>query len=200
MTWLVIVALAGGLGAFILRGRWHSRAQVAAVGATLAFGLAGYAVTGRPNLESSPERRIADDGIDAYETARPLLLATTGETGAWLTYADALGRGGDTLAAIRGLERALADDPRNPDLWIGLGDALVRHGERVGPAAELAFDHAATLAPNDPAPAFFHGQALLQGGDPAAALRVWATITPAPDAPWTPLLAADIAAARAMLR
>jgi len=202
MTAAVIVLIALGIGGFLLRGRWQSRSEVAAVALTLVAGLSSYALTGHPGAPSRPARWIGEDPavISPYETARTLLLEPSGDVGAWLTYADALGRSGDSLAAIRGLERALADHPASADLWIGLGEALSLHGDgRVGPAARLAFDRAAGLSPNRPAAPYFLGLALLRAGDPAAALAQWRTITPDPAAAWQALLDHDIAAARKMI-
>lgn len=199
MTWLVVLVAALGLGGFIVRGRRPSRPQQLAVALTLASGLLGYAATGHPDTRASDERTIVE--AEAFDPARSLLVAATGDTAAWLTYADALGRGGKTLAAIRGLERALGDDPGNSGLWTELGLAYCRHDDgRLGSGAEFAFRRAEALAGRNPAPAFFHGRAALRSGDPARALKIWATIPPAPDAAWAPLLAAEIAAATAMRR
>ncbi|RYD42391.1 MAG: cytochrome c biogenesis factor, partial [Sphingomonadales bacterium] len=73
------------------------------------------------------------------------------------------------------------------DLWVGLGNALAAHGGGVmSPAAALAFDEAAKRDPSHPAPPFFAGLALAQGGDLKGAETVWSQLlarSPA-DAPW----------------
>lgn len=196
MTWLVIVGLALGLGAMLLRARWRERGEVVGVGVTLAAGLLGYALTGHPGLPESPARRIGDDRgfVGAYDAGRRDLLVQMGEEAAWLTYAEALTRSGNPAAAIRGLERGLTDHPRSADLWIGLGQALTEHGGRVGPAARLAFARAAVMAPGRPEAAYFLGLAHLETGDPAAAVEAWAAIREP-----LPRLAADRARACAML-
>ena len=63
------------------------------------------------------------------------------------------------------LQNAVRRSPDNADLWVGYGNALVMHGGgMMSPAAQLAFQRAAALAPDHPAPRFFYGLALAQGG------------------------------------
>src|SRR3546814_18489206 len=67
----------------------------------------------------------------------------------WLTIADSYHRRGDTLNAAGVIGSALREHPNNADLWVGLGNALVLHADgMMTPAAELAFQHAAALAPD----------------------------------------------------
>jgi tetratricopeptide (TPR) repeat protein len=68
----------------------------------------------------------------------------------------------------------LRDSPNDPDLWAGLGSALVAHSNgMMNPAAEQAFRRAEQLAPGHPAPRFYYGLALTQGGQFAEAERIW---------------------------
>ena len=63
------------------------------------------------------------------------------------------------------IRAGLRSDPDNADLWVGLGNALVVHADgMMSPAAELAFQRAAQIAPDHPGPQFFYGLALAQGG------------------------------------
>ena len=56
----------------------------------------------------------------------------------------------------------------------------------MSPAAQLAFQRAAALAPDHPAPRFFYGLALAQGGNYDAAERIWRELVAnaPPDAPY----------------
>jgi len=88
--------------------------------------------------------------------------------------ADGFQRRGDTQSAAELLQGAVQRTPNNPDLWVGLGNALVVHGGgMMSPAAQLAFNRAARLAPDHPGPRFFYGLALAQGGNYAEAERIW---------------------------
>ena len=74
----------------------------------------------------------------------------------------------------RRIRAGLRQSPRDPDLWVGLGNALVVHADgMMSPAAQLAFDRAARLAPDHPGPPFFYGLALAQGGQFDEAERIW---------------------------
>ncbi|MGZ8331924.1 MAG: tetratricopeptide repeat protein [Allosphingosinicella sp.] len=85
------------------------------------------------------------------------------------------------------IRSALREHPDNAILWVGYGNALVVHsGGLITPAAQLAFERAAALAPDHPAPRFFFGLALAQSGRLDEAERIWrALVATAPaDAPW----------------
>jgi cytochrome c-type biogenesis protein CcmH len=86
--------------------------------------------------------------------------------------------------------------PQSPQLWIGLGNALVGHAHGVTPPAELAYRRAAELAPGTPAPVFFYGLALARSGDRAGAVALWRNIlaTAPANAPWRPLVEQGISA------
>ena len=93
----------------------------------------------------------------------------------WNRYAIALIQGG------------LNKNPRNADLWVGLGNALVIHGGgMMSPAAQLAFQRAAQINPEHPGPPFFMGLAYAQAGQTDQAEAVWrGLLARAPaDAPW----------------
>ncbi len=49
------------------------------------------------------------------------------------------------------LQNAVQRYPGDPQLWIGLGNALVDHARGLTPPAELAYRRAAALAPGHPA-------------------------------------------------
>ena len=90
-------------------------------------------------------------------------------------------------SAAQVLRTAVRQSPRDPDLWVALGNALVGHGNGfISPAAQFAFQRAATIAPAHPGPPFFMGLALAQSGRLAEARTIWAELAAqAPDrAPW----------------
>ncbi len=90
---------------------------------------------------------------------------------------------------------AVRRNPRDPDLWVGLGNALVLHGGgMMSPAAQLAFNRAASLAPDHPGPPFFYGLALAQGGNYDEAERIWRRLiaTAPPDAQYPRLIEAQL--------
>jgi cytochrome c-type biogenesis protein CcmH len=204
LTWGVVLLLALGLGAMMLRGSFARRPRVLIVAAALALGLAGYALDGQPGLAASPAPRMTPDrdSTSEFEASRKALLANAGDVGAWLTFSDALIREGQSKDAIDGLQVALRAMPDSADLWVGLGQAMTMHaGGFVTPAARLAFDRANVLDPQNPAPHYFLGLAWLQAGDAKSALAEWQALrakSPA-DAPWLPDLDRKIQAARMMM-
>ena len=178
-------------------------APLFAIALTLAVGIAGYAVTGSPGLKSAPAtaRSINPKLTPEAEQASKELLENFGDVRAWLTLSDAFIRTGRTEMAIHALQSGLEAIPGNADLWVQLGIALVAHANgEVVPAARLAFDRAARLAPDHPAPGYFLGLAWLQAGDAEQALATWQALRARSpdDAPWVPMLDAKIASGEKM--
>jgi cytochrome c-type biogenesis protein CcmH len=105
----------------------------------------------------------------------------------WIVIADALvrnGRFGDAAEILRG---AVAENPRDADAWLALGNALVGHAAgQLTPAAIMAYDRAQAAAPAAPGPRFFRGLALIGMGRIADGRAMWADlVAKAPaDAPW----------------
>lgn len=174
-----------------------------AVALALAAGLGGYLRNGSPGLRSAPAPAFVPnpDLTPQAEQASAELLENYGDVRAWLTLSDALIRAKRTETAVAALQDGLDAIPGNADLWVQMGIALVAHADgEVVPAARLAFDRAARLAPDHPAPGYFLGLAWLQTGDVDSALKTWTALrerSPA-DAPWLALLDRQIAAARKM--
>ena len=159
-------------------------------GAALAFGGAGYALQGRPDLPGDPRQSArAGETVDLSELRTTLMGSFTGSE-RWLNLADSYARRGKSEEAVRLLSAQVRRHPRDYALWVGLGNALVEHGGSVSPAARLAFERADALAPNHPAPRFFLGLAEARSGNPVEASRQWKELlasAPA-DAGWRPMV------------
>ncbi|MBX3561971.1 MAG: tetratricopeptide repeat protein [Sphingomonas sp.] len=176
MGWAVMIGLAlvvaAGLWRFVGRdkGVWQF------IGAALLLALAGYAWQGHPDLPGSPKpppARISQDDSE-FAALREDMLGRFDRAAAWLTIAESYQRRGDTRGGAQILKSALRESPDNADLWVGLGNALVVHGDgMMSPAAQLAFQRAQRLAPDHPGPRFFYGLALAQGGNFDQAEQIW---------------------------
>ena len=193
--WLTLLALiAAGLGALWLLGLRGALLQVAA--AALLFGAAGYAVQGRPGLPAAaPQASAQEPGIPLTRLRQAFFGSFSGSEH-WQLIADSYTRRGAKDKAVGVLRSAVREHPRDPALWIGLGNALVDHAGMLTPAAEFAYATAAELAPDHPAPRFFLGLALARSGDGAGALAQWRIVladAPA-DAGWRPLVEDAVAA------
>lgn len=190
MTWLLVAVLA--LAAFVLialvfkapRGGWE------AIGAALLLGIAGYGLQGSPQQPASPKLSNEDSQRDtrAIVDAR---LALSGSdlppTNSWIVFSDGLARNGRFAEAAEVLRGAVTSDPDNAEAWLAMGNALAAHADGMPtPAAIFAYRKASLLEPRNPAPLFFLGAALAQGGQFAQARELWAealVLAPA-DAPW----------------
>lgn len=158
-------------------------------GAALLIGIAGYAVQGTPGQPGAPHPPATDAmrPDSEFATERRQFMGRFGTSAQWLDFADALHRMGRDRSAVTAIKSGLAERPDDPDLWVGLGNALVIHGGGlVSPAARLAFERARALDPDHPGPSFFMGLAYAQAGrtDKAAALWRAMLAKAPPDAPW----------------
>lgn len=204
MTWVWILLVAAlTIGGMMWLGKLPAAARPL-VGAAIMLGLAGYALQGSPSLPGKPVAAHEEpEGFgEAITDQRQGMADRFGPAAQWLGMSDGFARMGNTEAAAKTLEKGLARYPDNVDLWVGLGNALAAHGGGVmSPAAALAFDEAAKRDPSHPAPPFFAGLALAQGGDLKGAERVWSQLlarSPA-DAPWRPDLEMRLAQLREAL-
>lgn len=190
----ILLLLAGlALGALRLLGLKGSLLTMAA--AALMLGAAGYALQGRPALGGSPAQGTAQARHLPLGNARHALLGQFTRSEHWLIIADSYASRGKTEDAVGLVQSGLRAHPDDYVLWLGLGNALVDHAGVMTPAAELAYDRAAKLAPGSPAPVFFRGLALFRSGEREAALSHWkALLAAAPaDAGWRPLVEDGVA-------
>lgn len=106
---------------------------------------------------------------------------------------------GEQITPARLLAEArarLADRPDDPDALSALGEALTLEADgTVTPAALQAFNKALAGQPDDPRALYYLGLHEAQSGDSKAAIARWQALEAKspPDAPWLPMLRAEIA-------
>ena len=179
MTWVVIGLIALTAFAVLVRVLKLPRNGWEWTGAALLLGLAGYALQGSPGQPGSPKSPVENPGTaDAALLAqRQAMGSKFGSGQSWLIVADGLSRQGQYGAAASVLRTAAHQNPKDADLWVALGNALVGHGDGfISPAAQFAFQRAATISPTHPGPPFFMGLALAQSGRLAEARTIWAKL------------------------
>lgn len=180
MGWVIAFSLAVPLMlALVFVGR-VPRAAWEITGAAFLLGLAGYAWQGHPGLAGAPRRadRAGGAGFDeALAEQRRGMAERYGKAGQWLMLSDGLGRQGKTKEAANVLLSGLREEPNDPNLWLGLGNALVAHaGGVVPPAADFAYRRAMAIDPDAPAPRYFYGLSLARAGQLQAARDLWAPL------------------------
>jgi len=184
MGWLVMIGLSllagAGLGWFLR----HDKGALQFLAAALLLALAGYAWQGHPGFAGAPRRPPERQQLpdSAFAQDREAVLGRFDRAWYWMNMAEGYQRRGDTEGGARLLAQSVRQNPRNADLWVGLGNALVLHGGgMMNPAAQLAFARAERLAPGHPGPRYFYGLALAQSGNFDEAERIWrALIAEAP--------------------
>lgn len=170
----LLTAAAVAFGARLGKAGWEPIAAAALVG------VAGYAWQGRPALGGHPvaaqaakaaafDQRLADK--------RSAMGERIGPATQWMVLSDGLARQGNTQAAANVLVSALRSAPDDPNLWVGLGNALVAHqGGVLSPAAEHAYRQAMRLAPDAPSPRYFYALGLAQSGQLVPARAMWSAL------------------------
>jgi cytochrome c-type biogenesis protein CcmH len=195
MGWLaLIVMIAASVAALRLLG--VRGAPLTAGAAALLLGAAGYSLQGSPDQPGSLAQSSEARDVFPLTEARHAFFGNFTPAETWLVMSEALARNGNSEDAVNILQNAVQRYPTDPQLWIGLGNALVDHARGLTPPAQLAYERAAALAPGHPAAPFFYGLAVARSGDRAAAVELWKGIlADAPkDASWRPLVEQGIAA------
>ena len=191
---VLVLMIALSLGAlWLLRVRG---AALTASAAALLLGGAGYALQGSPGLPGAPAQNMEARDIFPLTQARHAFFGEFTFAEPWLRISEALARDGKSEDAVGILQNAVKRYPGDPQLWIGLGNALVDHARGLTPAAELAYKRGEAAAPGHPAAPFFYGLALARSGDRDGALKSWKDILAKapPNASWRPLVEEGVAA------
>ena len=203
MIWLVVIALAGlafAAAAFVFglpRPVWTI------FGAVLLFGLAGYGVQGSPGQPAAPRAAIATEAQsgEAMVAQRREFFDPNLPLPRYVILADGFTRDGQYERAAEFLGVALEENPQDAEGWVALGNVLVEHADgTLTPAAGEAYQRAARYAPDNPAPPYFLGLAMLRGGRLAEADELWqqALAMTEEDASYRPILAQRSAALQAL--
>jgi cytochrome c-type biogenesis protein CcmH len=178
--WLIAALFAICLMAFLIAVGRIPRVSWELTAAALLLGLAGYAWQGNPGLAGEPRKAaaLASGRFDEQLAEQRRGMAERyGQAGQWLMLSDGLGRQGKTKEAANVLLAGLKQSPDDPNLWLGLGNALVAHASGVvSPGADFAYRRAMTLDPEAPAPRYFYGLALVRAGQLQGARELWAPL------------------------
>ncbi|GLV21091.1 hypothetical protein TomMM35A_09500 [Sphingobium sp. TomMM35A] len=179
--WLIAAAFAFCLMALLIAVGRIPRMSWELTAAAVLLGLAGYAWQGSPGLPGRPKMASASTDRGKFDEQlaerRRGMAERYGKAGQWLMLSDGLGRQGKTKEAANVLLAGLKQTPDDPNLWLGLGNALIAHaGGVVSPSADFAYRRAMTLDPDAPAPPYFYGLALVRAGQLQAAKELWAPL------------------------
>ena len=175
MGWLILLLLAGACLAFLWRMGVHGGLLTASA-AALLLGASGYALQGSPNVRGAPAQGGGAHDIFPLTDARHAFFGNFTPAESWLRISEALARDGKSEDAVGILQNAVKRYPADPQLWIGLGNALVDHARGLTPPAELAYRRAAELSPGYPGPPFFYGLGLARSGEQGSAIEIWKNI------------------------
>jgi len=195
MGWVILLVLiAASLGLLWCLGARGGLLTASA--AALLLGATGYALQGRPNLAGSVAASGEGHEVFPLTDARHAFFGYFTPAESWLRMSEALERDGQSEDAVGILQNAVKKYPGDPQLWIGLGNALVDHARGLTPPAELAYKRAEQMAPGHPGAPFFYGLALARSGDRQGAVATWLQILKsAPkEAGWRPLVEQAVAA------
>lgn len=179
--WLIAAAFAFCLMTLLIAVGRIPRMSWELTAAAVLLGLAGYAWQGSPGLPGQPKMASASTDMGKFDEQlaerRRGMAERYGKAGQWLMLSDGLGRQGKTKEAANVLLAGLKQTPDDPNLWLGLGNALIAHaGGVVSPSADFAYRRAMTLDPDAPAPPYFYGLALVRAGQLQAAKELWAPL------------------------
>ncbi len=203
MGWAIAAIMGLAMFGVLVRLGKVPRSAFELTGAALLLGLAGYAWQGEPEMTGvSVEPQEKPNSFDEESiTSRDEMGNRFGSAREWLVFSDALNRQGRHGAAANYLRNGVKEHPNDPDLWVGLGNALVVHADGViTPAAQFAFQRAANISPEHPGPPFFLGLAYAQSGNVDQARAIWSELLArSPEgAPWRADLESRLAAINRM--
>lgn len=179
--WLIAAIFAVSLMALLVAMGRIPRMSWELTAAAVLLGLAGYAWQGSPELAGQPKiastAAVGGQFDEQLAERRRGMAERYGKAGQWLMVSDGLGRQGKTKEAANVLLAGLKQSPDDPNLWLGLGNALIAHaGGVVSPSADFAYRRAMALDPDAPAPPYFYGLALVRAGQLQAARELWAPL------------------------
>ncbi|MGB7372878.1 tetratricopeptide repeat protein [Pontixanthobacter sp.] len=192
---LVLAAAVFAMAALILR---LPRAGWMLFGATLLFGLTGYAMQGAPGYAGSPtppRAEISQSNFAMIDARRDFFGRTTVPS-RYVTISDGFARQGQFKDAADFLNNALEENAQDAEAWVALGNAISEHADgALTPASLYAYAQADSAAPGNPAASYFLGVGLIRSGRPGDARGVWADILAKapPDAEWREQLAGRLA-------
>lgn len=179
MGWIIAVGLVLLVAAGCVTLGRLPRSTWELVASALILGLAGYAWQGQPGVAGAPRSATGKAVMFDEELAekRRNLGEHFGKSPQWLTLSDGLARQGKTQDAANVLVRALEQHPDNADLWVGLGNALVSHGDGIlSPSADFSYRRAMGIDPKSISAPYFYGMALARSGQWEAARGQWSTL------------------------
>ncbi|MEH6789455.1 tetratricopeptide repeat protein [Parasphingorhabdus sp.] len=199
MGWIILLILVLLCAVALVKLGKLARGTFEMTAAALLLGVAGYAWQGNPGMAGvSIEPKEKPNSFDEETIdARNDMGERFGTAREWLVFSDSLNRAGKHGAAANYLRNGVKEHPEDPDLWVGLGNALVVHANGViTPAAQFAFQKAADLSPEHPGPPFFLGLAYAQSGKIDQARAIWTELLArsSEDAPWRADLESRLAA------
>ena len=205
MTWLIAVALAHAAFALAALAFRVPRSGWTTIAAALALGLAGYAMQASPDVEAAPAAMTVDHGDAGWalvDDRKSMVASEERSSSHRLIVADAYARRGQYAEASAILRGAIADNPRDGEAWLALGNALVEHtGGALTEPALVAYRRAAELDSDGIGPGYFLGLALIRQGRLGQAAALWrATLeSAAPEAAGREVLALRIERLEALL-
>jgi len=171
-----------------------------------------YAALGRPDLRDNPLVDRAAEIASRSETitatkenlaqnlvrAQAATVATPDDIESWLKLAEAAASVNDSATEIRALRMARQLTNDDPSILSLLAEALSRaaDGQVTVPARDL-IDTVLATDPDEPRALFLSGLAAFQDGDYQAAVTRWQRLLSisTADAPWLPIVRANIAQA-----
>ncbi len=160
------------------------------VGSIALVGVAAlgiYVAVGTPDMADQPYKlRLKGWSEQPIETLSPAQIAAllgeqakknANEPEFLRIYAQMQEESGDSLSAVRNLEKSLAIDPASAQAWNMLGQLYARLAEgEVTPQARAALSKALELDPKAVAPRYLIGKSEVEAGRRAEGLMIWRSL------------------------